>query len=59
MENLTKIDLWNPTVRLINKTKDQEIKNKATMLLNQYNTAGGILMENELHNFLIQNRCVL
>lgn len=45
-------DVYNPMVKLINNHKDNAVKSKATMLLSQYNTAGGRRIKSELVNFL-------
>ena len=49
--------LWNDMIKFIKKTPNYELKNQAKTLLNQYNTAGGKRIKNELELFLIENGC--
>ena len=51
----TRNDVWNPMVKFINQTKDSKLKTHAQMLLNQYNTSGGSMIEQELEFFLQSN----
>lgn len=46
-------DVWNPMVKLINEHPDENVKNKAKMLLKQYNTSGGSRIKCELE-FMLQ-----
>ena len=45
-------DVWNPMIKLMNKHKDNSVKQEASMLLKQYNTAGGRMIKHELEHFL-------
>lgn len=55
MKQEVRSDVWNPMVKLINKTKDSDVKAQATRLLGQYNTSGGNMIKNELESFLQQH----
>jgi hypothetical protein len=48
-----KINLWNSLVKIVEKADKQEQKDKAYLLLRQYNTAGGsTIMKGECENFI-------
>ncbi len=46
-------DVWNSMVKLINEHPDECVKERAKMLLSQYNTAGGRMIKTELYSMLI------
>jgi len=48
----SRYDVWNPMIKLIRETKDEEIKEEAEMLLRNYNTASGMRSKPALENFL-------
>jgi len=52
------LDMFNQLVQFINSTNDNKLKDHASMLLAQYNTASGIRMKSEIEIFLIKNKKV-
>jgi len=50
--------MFNQLVQFINSTNDNKLKDHASMLLAQYNTASGIRMKSEIEIFLIKNKKV-
>lgn len=46
-------NLWNRMVQVRNEHPNEDIREMANMLLNQYSTAGGIKIRQELINFLL------
>lgn len=45
---IERTDVWNPMVKLMNEHPDKDVRENAKMLLEQYNTAGGNRMRDEL-----------
>lgn len=53
-------DYWNDILKIVNKTNDEEVKEKGKILLGQLNTAGGkTLIKNELELFIDKNNKLL
>lgn len=44
--------LWNSMIWIIHNHKDQNIQRRASILLGQYNTAGGIMIKKEVEFFI-------
>lgn len=52
LDEINSSDLWNSMVVIISKHHDEAIVEKAKMLLRQYNTAGGRMIQHELESFI-------
>ena len=50
-----RIDIWNETVKIRDSKKySSEVRHKASLLLNQLNTSGGMsMMRQEVENFIM------
>lgn len=44
--------LWNRLLQISNTHQNPDVKHQAKLLINQYNTAGGMRIKNEILNFL-------
>jgi len=45
-------DVWNPMIKLIKKSNNEDVKKEAGMLLEQFNTVTGGRIKKELEIFL-------
>lgn len=45
-------NLWNRLLQISNNHQNPDVKHQAKLLINQYNTAGGMRIKNEILNFL-------
>lgn len=46
---------WNALIKVRDNTKDEQIRERAKLLLSQRNTAAGSMIEGEIISFLHEN----